>query len=118
MHESFPGEAIPSVATIARLLSAVGQVDPAPKKRPKSSYIASVRATVSIRCSERQPLPVAGRLAYAPHEGPRCHRNGPLVTRHPADRPLRCHSDAGLQFTSIRDGERLAGLGVSTAGEN
>lgn len=44
-QESFPGDAIPSVATIARLLSAVGQVDPAPKKRPKSSYIPFVRAT-------------------------------------------------------------------------
>lgn len=45
MQESFPGGAIPSVATIGRLLSAVGQIDPAPKKRPKSSYIPFVRAT-------------------------------------------------------------------------
>ena len=45
MQDAFPGELIPSVATIARLLSAVGQVDPAPKKRPKSSYIPFVRAT-------------------------------------------------------------------------
>lgn len=32
-QESFPGETVPSVATIARLLSAVGQVDPAPDDR-------------------------------------------------------------------------------------
>lgn len=44
-QESFPNDVIPSVATIARLLSAVGQVDAAPKKRPKSSYIPFVRAT-------------------------------------------------------------------------
>lgn len=45
MQDAFPGDFIPSVATIGRLLSAVGQVDPAPKKRPKSSYIPFVRAT-------------------------------------------------------------------------
>lgn len=45
MEERFPGERVPSVATIGRLLSAVGQVDPAPKKRPKSSHIPLVRAT-------------------------------------------------------------------------
>ena len=45
MEERFPGERVPSVATIGRLLSAVGQVDPAPKKRPKSSHIPFVRAT-------------------------------------------------------------------------
>ncbi|MFJ5870164.1 integrase core domain-containing protein [Dietzia maris] len=45
MQETFPGKLIPSVETIGRLLSAVGQVDAAPKKRPKSSYIPFVRAT-------------------------------------------------------------------------
>ena len=35
----FPGEEIPSVATIARLLSGVGHVDRNPRKRPKSSYV-------------------------------------------------------------------------------
>lgn len=39
LQETFPGPKVPSVATIARLLSAVGQVDAAPKKRPKASYI-------------------------------------------------------------------------------
>lgn len=43
--DSFPGGVIPSVATIARLLSSVGQVDAAPRKRPRSSYIPFVRAT-------------------------------------------------------------------------
>lgn len=50
MQKSFPGGAVPSVAQIARLLSAVGQVDPAPKKRPKSSYIPFVRATAMALC--------------------------------------------------------------------
>jgi hypothetical protein len=42
LQDTFPGGRIPSVATIARLLSSVGQVDPAPRKRPKSSYIPFV----------------------------------------------------------------------------
>lgn len=46
MQESFPGGRVPSVATIARLLASVGHVDASPKKRPKSSYIPFVRATV------------------------------------------------------------------------
>lgn len=45
LQEHFPGARVPSVATIARLLSSVGQVDAAPRKRPKSSYIPFVRAT-------------------------------------------------------------------------
>ena len=45
MLDAFPGGVIPSVATIARLLASVGQVDAAPKKRPRSSYIPFVRAT-------------------------------------------------------------------------
>lgn len=45
LQDIFPGGRIPSVATIARLLSSVGQVDPSPKKRPRSSYIPFVRAT-------------------------------------------------------------------------
>lgn len=43
--DSFPGGAVPSVATIARLLASVGQVDAAPRKRPRSSYVPFVRAT-------------------------------------------------------------------------
>lgn len=35
LSESFPGGAVPSVATIARLLAAVGQVDGSPRKRPR-----------------------------------------------------------------------------------
>ena len=46
MDDGFPGGKVPSVATIARLLASVGQVDASPKKRPKSSYIPFVRATV------------------------------------------------------------------------
>jgi Integrase core domain. len=46
LDDEFPGGNVPSVATIARLLAAVGQVDASPKKRPKSSYIPFVRATV------------------------------------------------------------------------
>lgn len=34
------------MATIARLLASVGQVDASPKKRPKSSYIPFVRQAV------------------------------------------------------------------------
>ena len=39
LAESFPGGRVPSVATIARLLASVGQVDAAPRKRPRSSYV-------------------------------------------------------------------------------
>jgi transposase InsO family protein len=46
MHDAFWGRKVPSVATIARLLASVGQVDASPKKRPKSSYIPFARATV------------------------------------------------------------------------
>lgn len=46
MHDAFPGRKVPSPATIARLLASVGHVDSSPKKRPKSSYIPFVRATV------------------------------------------------------------------------
>ncbi|RFA11651.1 IS481 family transposase [Subtercola boreus] len=46
LQDGFPGGKVPSVATIARLLASVGQVDASPKKRPKSSYIPFVRATV------------------------------------------------------------------------
>lgn len=46
MLDAFPGGMVPSVATIARLLASVGHVDASPKKRPKSSYVPFVRATV------------------------------------------------------------------------
>lgn len=45
LADCFPGGRVPSVATIARLLASVGQVDASPRKRPKSSYIPFVRAT-------------------------------------------------------------------------
>ncbi|WP_417219630.1 integrase core domain-containing protein [Arthrobacter sp.] len=45
IQDSFPGTKVPSVATIGRLLATVGQVERAPRKRPKSSYIPFVRAT-------------------------------------------------------------------------
>ncbi|MBP2411529.1 hypothetical protein JOF48_000328 [Arthrobacter stackebrandtii] len=45
IQESFPGGVVPSVATIARLLSSVGHVDAAPRKRPKSSYIPFARSS-------------------------------------------------------------------------
>ncbi|WP_427019324.1 integrase core domain-containing protein (plasmid) [Pseudarthrobacter sp. P1] len=46
LQDGFPGGKVPSVATIARLLASVGHVDASPRKRPKSSYIPFVRATV------------------------------------------------------------------------
>ena len=54
---------------------------------------------------------LAGRVAHAHHDGPRRDRDGPLVTRHTLH-GLRCHCDAGSQFTSIRYGERLAEIGA------
>lgn len=45
LAEEFPGARVPSVATIARLLAMVGQVDASPRKRPRSSYVPFVRAT-------------------------------------------------------------------------
>lgn len=54
LAEDFPGGQVSSVATIARHLAAVGQVDPSPRKRPRSSYIPFARATcdgpVAARC--------------------------------------------------------------------
>lgn len=45
IQDVFPGGVVPSVATIARLLSSVGHVDAAPRKRPKSSYIPFARSS-------------------------------------------------------------------------
>lgn len=45
IQDSFPGGIVPSVATIARLLSGVGHVDRNPRKRPKSSYLPFARST-------------------------------------------------------------------------
>lgn len=45
-QEAFPGGRVPSVASIARLLSSVGQVDASPKRRPRSSYVPFARSTV------------------------------------------------------------------------
>lgn len=42
--DDFPGDQIPSVATIARLLASVGHVERSPRKRPKSSYVPFVRS--------------------------------------------------------------------------
>lgn len=42
--DEFPGDQIPSVATIARLLASVGHVERSPRKRPKSSYVPFVRS--------------------------------------------------------------------------
>lgn len=44
LQGDFPGGQVPSIATIARHLASVGQVDVSPKKRPRSSYIPFVRA--------------------------------------------------------------------------
>ena len=45
IQETFPGGVVPSVATMARLLSSVGQVDAAQRKRPKSACIPFARST-------------------------------------------------------------------------
>lgn len=45
IQDGFPGGTVPSIATIARLLSGVGHVDRNPRKRPKSSYLPFARAT-------------------------------------------------------------------------
>ena len=43
--DDFPGERVPSVATIGRLLASVGQVDASPRKRPRSSFLPFARST-------------------------------------------------------------------------
>lgn len=45
IQDNFPGGTVPSIATIARLLSGVGHVDRNPRKRPKSSYLPFARST-------------------------------------------------------------------------
>lgn len=57
---------------------------------------------------------VAGRLAHAHHDDPRRHRDGPLVTRHQADRTAvsqRCRQSGQLQVVDARlsDLELLCG---------
>ena len=124
LQDTFPGERIPSVATIARLLSSVGQVDAAPKKRPKSSYIPFVRATVmslwqldafEYRLAERQTVTVyqvlddatrydVGSWAHARHENSADTREvlGWAIDAHGAPRELL--SDNSLAFNQLRQG--------------
>ena len=53
---------------------------------------------------------LARRVAHAHADGPRRDRDGPWSRGTHDD--LRCHCDAGSQFTSIRYGERLAEIGA------
>ncbi len=65
---------------------------------------------------------LAGRVAHAHRHGPRRDRDGTPGRRGTQLEGLRCHSDAGSQFTSIRYGERLAELGavpsIGTVGDS
>lgn len=124
LQDIFPGDRIPSVATIARLLSSVGQVDPAPRKRPKSSYIPFVRATAmslwqldafEYRLTEGQTVTVyqllddatrydVGTWAHARHENSTDARQviGRALDAHGAPRELL--SDNSLAFNQLRAG--------------
>jgi putative transposase len=59
--------------------------------------------------------------AHAHPDGLGRDRDGPPPPR-PSSRDLRCHGDAGSQFTSIRYGERLAEIGavpsIGTVGDS
>ena len=64
---------------------------------------------------------LARRLPHAHHHGARCDRDG-RWSRGTQLIGLRCHSDAGSQFTSLRYGERLAEIGavpsIGTVGDS
>ena len=86
---------------------------------PTWSGVAYVCFIVDAFC--RIIVGLAGGVAHAHHHGPRRDRDGPLVARQPLA-GLRCHSDAGSQFTSVRYGERLAEIGavpsIGTVGDS
>lgn len=124
LQDAFPGGRIPSVATIARLLSSVGQVERAPRKRPKSSYIPFVRATAmslwqldafEYRLAGGQTVTVyqllddatrydVGSWAHARHENSTDARQviGRAIDAHGAPRELL--SDNSLAFNQLRAG--------------
>ncbi len=124
LQDSFLGGKVPSVASIARLLASVGHVDASPKKRPKSSYIPFVRATVmslwqldafEYRLSDGQVATVyqviddasrydVGTDAYARHENSADARNvlKHAIAAHGA--PQELLSDNSLAFNQLRGG--------------
>lgn len=124
LDDGFPGGKVPSVATIARLLAAVGQVDASPKKRPKSSYIPFVRASVmslwqldafEYELASGQTVTVyqllddasrydVGTDAYARHENISDAKDvlGRAIAAHGAPRELL--SDNSLAFNQLRYG--------------
>ena len=124
MDEGFPGGKVPSVATIARLLSSVGQVDASPKKRPKSSYIPFVRATVmslwqldafEYRLADGQIVTVyqllddasrfdVGSDAYSRHENSADAKDVLARAIAACGAPKEVLSDNSLAFNQLRAG--------------
>jgi transposase InsO family protein len=124
MRDAFPGGKVPSVATIARLLASVGQVDASPKKRPRSSYIPFVRATVmslwqldafEYRLADGQTMTVyqllddasrydVGTDAYERGENSADAKDvlGRAIAGHAAPKELL--SDNSLAFNQLRQG--------------
>jgi len=124
MQESFTGGKVPSVATIARLLASVGHVDASPKKRPKSSYIPFVRATVmslwqldafEYRLSDGQVVTVyqllddasrfdVGTAAHARHENSTDAKSVLEEAIATYGAPQELLSDNSLAFNQLRGG--------------
>jgi len=124
MQETFPGDHIPSVATIARLLASVGQVDAAPKKRPKSSYVPFARSTAmslwqldafEYRLSSGKMVTVyqllddasrfdVGSWAYQQHENSADTQDLLHRAIHQYGPPQELLSDNSLAFNQLRQG--------------
>lgn len=124
MQETFPGDKVPSAATIARLLASVGHVEASPKKRPKSSYIPFVRATVmalwqldafEYELADGQTVTIyqvlddasrydVGTDAYARHENSADAKSvlEAAIATHEA--PQELLSDNSLAFNQLRAG--------------
>lgn len=124
LADAFPGGNVPSVATIARLLAGVGQVEASPRKRPKSSYIPFARATAmslwqldafEYRLAGGQVVTVyqllddasrydVGSDAYARHENSADAKDVLARAIAACGAPQEVLSDNSLAFNQLRSG--------------
>lgn len=124
LQDGFPGGRVPSVATIARLLASVGQVDASPRKRPKSSYVPFVHSTAmslwqldafEYRLGNGKTKTIyqliddatrydVGTWAYARHENSADAKHVLEQAIHQHGAPGEVLSDNSLAFNQLRRG--------------
>lgn len=124
ISDEFPGEKVPSIATIARLLASVGHVDRNPRKRPKSSYVPFVRSTAKalwrldafeFRTTKNQLVTVyqliddatrfdIGSSAYQRHENSHDAHNVLARAISEYGAPKEVLSDNSIAFNQLRGG--------------